>query len=132
MARKFKAFIERPNTRKRPRRHTKSLNKHKKRQVKPYNRQGRKQQLDKYPLRSYIESMKEKIITIKPKGISQKQWSVFILELNLMKRAWKSYGVHMEIKAPGLKSIINWGTKKYGTITEVRRSSKSVQQNQRS
>jgi hypothetical protein len=33
--------------------------------------------------------MKEKIITIKPKGISQKQWSVFILELNLMKRAWK-------------------------------------------
>ena len=76
--------------------------------------------------------MKEKIITIKPKGISQKQLSVFILELNLMKRAWKSYGVHMEIKAPGLKSIINWGTKKYGTITEVRRSSKSVQQNQRS
>ena len=76
--------------------------------------------------------MKEKIITIKPKGISQKQWSVFILELNLMKRAWKSYGVNMEIKAPGLKSIINWGTKKYGTITEVRRSSKSVQQNQRS
>ena len=132
MARKFKAFIERPKPRKRPRRHTKSLNKHKKRQVKSYNRQGRKQQLDKYPLRSYIESMKEKIITIKPKGISQKQWSVFILELNLMKRAWKSYGVHMEIKAPGLKSIINWGTKKYGTITEVRRSSKSVQQNQRS
>ena len=76
--------------------------------------------------------MKEKIITIKPKGISQKQWSVFILELNLMKRAWKSYGVNMEIKAPVLKSIINWGTKKYGTITEVRRSSKSVQQNQRS
>ena len=132
MARKFKAFIERPKPRKRPRRHTKSLNKHKKRQVKSYNRQGRKQQLDKYPLRSYIESMKEKIITIKPKGISQKQWSVFILELNLMKRAWKSYGVHMEIKAPGLKNIINWGTKKYGTITEVRRSSKSVQQNQRS
>ena len=69
MARKFKAFIERPKPRKRPRRHTKSLNKHKKRQVKSYNRQGRKQQLDKYPLRSYIKSMKEKIITIKQKGI---------------------------------------------------------------
>ena len=133
MARKFKAFIERPKPRKRPRRHTKSLNKHKKRQVKSYNRQGRKQQLDKYPLRSYIESMKEKIITIKPKGISQKQWSVFILELNLMKRAWKSYGVHMEIKAPGLKNIINWGTKKYGTAdAKDSRSSSHVEQNQRS
>ena len=29
--------------------------------------------------------MKEKIITIKPKGISQKQWASFLLELNLMK-----------------------------------------------
>jgi hypothetical protein len=37
--------------------------------------------------------MKEKIITIKPKDINQKQWSIFLLELNLMKRAWKSYGV---------------------------------------
>ena len=59
--------------------------------------------------------MKEKIITIKPKGITQKQWSVFLLELNLMKRAWKPYGVNVEIKAPGLKNVINWGTKKYGT-----------------
>ena len=55
--------------------------------------------------------MKEKIITIKPKGITQKQWSVFLLELNLMKRAWKPYGVDVEIKAPGLKNVINWGTK---------------------
>ena len=54
--------------------------------------------------------MKEKIITIKPKGISQKQWASFILELNLMKKAWKSYGVDVEIKAPGLKNIIKWGT----------------------
>ena len=54
--------------------------------------------------------MKEKIITIKPKGISQKQWASFLLELNLMKKAWKSYGVDVEIKAPGLKNIIKWGT----------------------
>ena len=76
--------------------------------------------------------MKEKIITIKPKGITQKQWSNLLLELNLIKKAWKPYGVNVEIKAPGFKNVINWGTKKYGTITEVRRSSKSVQQNQRS
>ena len=43
MARKFKAFVERPKPRKRPGRHTKKLNKHFKRQYKPYNRQGRKQ-----------------------------------------------------------------------------------------
>ena len=65
--------------------------------------------------------MKEKIITIKPKGITQKQWSVFLLELNLMKRAWKPYGVDVEIKAPGLKNVINWGTKKYGTDNSNRR-----------
>ena len=54
--------------------------------------------------------MKEKIITIKPKGISQKQWASFLLELNLMKKAWKPYGVDVDIKAPGLKNIIKWGT----------------------
>ena len=41
--RKFTNFVPRPKPRKRPRRHTKSLNKHKKRSHKPYNRQGRKQ-----------------------------------------------------------------------------------------
>ena len=59
--------------------------------------------------------MKEKIITLRPKGITNKQWSIFLLELNLMKRAWKTYGVNVDISAPGLKRIIDWGTKKYGT-----------------
>ena len=59
--------------------------------------------------------MKEKVITIKPRGVSQKQWSNLLLELNLMKRAWKSYGVDLQISAPGLKNIIKWGTKSYGS-----------------
>ena len=59
--------------------------------------------------------MKEKIITIKPKGISQKQWSILLLELNMMKNAWRPYGVNMEMSAPGLKRIVDWGVKKYGT-----------------
>ena len=59
--------------------------------------------------------MKEKIITIKPKGINQKQWSILLLELNLIKKAWKSYGVDMQLTAPGLKRIIDWGTRRYGT-----------------
>ena len=58
---------------------------------------------------------KEKIITIKPKGISQKQYSAFLLELNIIKRQWKPYGVDMQISAPGLKNIIKWGTKSYGS-----------------
>jgi len=42
MARKFKAFVERPKPRKRPRRHKKNLNKNEKRNFKKYNRQGRR------------------------------------------------------------------------------------------
>ena len=57
--------------------------------------------------------MKEKIITIKPKGISQKQWANLLLELNLMKTAWKSYGVDIQISASGLKNVLKWGTRSY-------------------
>ena len=55
--------------------------------------------------------MKEKVITIKPKGISQKQYSSFLLELNLMKKAWRPYGVNVEISAPGLRKILMFGTR---------------------
>ena len=54
--------------------------------------------------------MKDKIITLTPKGISQKQWSSFLLELNLMKKAWKPFGVNVEIKASGLRNVLKWGT----------------------
>ena len=53
---------------------------------------------------------KERIITIKPKGISQKQYSAFLLELNIMKREWRPYGVDLEIKAPGVRNILRCGT----------------------
>ena len=57
--------------------------------------------------------MKEKVITIKPKGISQKQWSNLLLELNLVKKAWRPYGVDIQISAPGLKNVLKWGTRSY-------------------
>ena len=57
--------------------------------------------------------MKEKVITIKPKGISAKQYSSLLLELNHVKQAWRPYGVDIQINAPGLKSILKWGTKSY-------------------
>jgi hypothetical protein len=63
---------------------------------------------------------KERIITIKPKGISQKQYSAFLLELNIMKRQWKPYGVDVEIKAPGLRNILRWGTNISDTARKTR------------
>ena len=51
-----------------------------------------------------------KTITLNVKGTSQSQWSTFILELNLMKKAWKRYGVEVELKAPSINKIISQGT----------------------
>ena len=54
--------------------------------------------------------MKSKTITIKVKSGSAKQYSNLLLELNLVKKAWRMYGVDMQINAPGLKSVLTWGT----------------------
>ena len=68
-------------------------------------------------------NMKDKIITIKVDGAAQGQWSSLLLELNLMEQAWKSYGVDINLKAPGLKSILNHGTKVNDDTKRNRRSS---------
>ena len=51
--------------------------------------------------------MKEKTITIKVNGAAQGQWSNLLLELNLMKKAWRSYGVNINLHATGLKNNNN-------------------------
>ena len=43
-----------------------------------------------------------KTVTINVEGASQSQWSTFLLELNLMKKAWKRYGVKATLKAPSI------------------------------
>jgi hypothetical protein len=68
--------------------------------------------------------MKEKIIIIKVNGAAQGQWSSLLLELNLMKQAWKSYGVNINIKASGLKNVLNHGTRVNDDTKKVRRVSK--------
>ena len=50
--------------------------------------------------------MSEKKLTLKAKGITQKQWGVLVLELNLIKKAWKSYGVDIDLSGHGIKSIV--------------------------
>ena len=51
-----------------------------------------------------------KTITLNVEGASKSQWSTFILELNLMKKAWKRYGVDATLKAPSINKIIAQGT----------------------
>ena len=62
-----------------------------------------------------------KNIIIKTKGISQRQYSTLLLELNIMKRQWRSYGVDLQISAPSLKKIIALGTSN-GSDTTKRRT----------
>jgi len=72
-----------------------------------------------------------KTVTINVTGASQSQWSTFLLELNLMKKAWRSYGVDAELKAKSIKKIITLGTSNGETLREARRNSKKVQRHQR-
>ncbi len=65
-----------------------------------------------------------KTVTLNVEGISQGQWSTFLLELNLMKKAWKSYGVNVDLKARSIKRIIAQGTSNGETIKKNRRSRK--------
>ena len=51
-----------------------------------------------------------KTISLKVKGTSQSQWSTFVVELKLMKKAWKRYVVEVELVAPNLSKIIKLGT----------------------
>jgi hypothetical protein len=57
--------------------------------------------------------MSEKKIILKATGATQKQWGVLVLELNILKKAWKSYGVDIDLSGHGIKSIVEKGTRIY-------------------
>ena len=54
--------------------------------------------------------MSEKKVTITAKGISQKQWSTLILELNIMRKAWAKFGPEIKLNTSDLNRIISVGT----------------------
>jgi hypothetical protein len=56
--------------------------------------------------------MKE--INIKVNNISQRQWPLLLVELNLVAQNWKRYGPIIDIKAKNFDKIIKWGKKKHG------------------
>ena len=62
--------------------------------------------------------MKEKKVIILAKGASQKQWSVLLLEFNLIKKAWRSLGVDLRITTPGLGRVLSWGNRKHNEPEE--------------
>ena len=53
-----------------------------------------------------------KKVVIQSDNISAKQWSNLILELNLMRKAWKPYA-RIQILGRGVKKIVQNGTKRY-------------------
>jgi len=60
--------------------------------------------------------MKE--INIKVKNISQKQWSLLLIELNLMSKTWRKFGPIIDVKTKGFDKIIKWGKKRHGESEE--------------
>ena len=48
-------------------------------------------------------------ITLNIKGVSSKQYTTLILELNLMAKSWNKFGVNITL--PGKEKIIRWGQK---------------------
>ena len=68
--------------------------------------------LDNSPIITYIYRMKE--VHIKVSNISPKQWANLLLELNLVKSAWKRFGPNLRIKARNFDKIVKWGKRKPG------------------
>ena len=50
-----------------------------------------------------------KKVTISSDNISPKQWSVLLLELNIMKETWRPFA-KLEIQGNEFKKVIKWGT----------------------
>jgi len=55
--------------------------------------------------------------TISCDKISSKQWSVLLVELNLMKESWKSFAT-INIESPGFEKIVRWGKRKHNEKEE--------------
>jgi len=63
---------------------------------------------------SYIYRMKEKIrkVTITSGNITTKQWSLLLIELNLIKKAWSPYAT-LYLSSHGLDKTLKFGARKH-------------------
>ena len=51
-------------------------------------------------------------VTISSDDMTGRQWSVFLIELNLMKQHWGRFA-SMTIEAPDFEKTIRWGKRKH-------------------
>ena len=58
-----------------------------------------------------------KKLTISSNNISPKQWSILLIELNMIKEAWKPFA-KLEIQTPGFDKIVKWGRKRHDESKE--------------
>ena len=53
-----------------------------------------------------------KKLTISSNNISAKQWSVLLIELNMIKESWKPFA-KLDIQTPGFDKTVKWGKKRH-------------------
>jgi len=53
-----------------------------------------------------------KKLTISSENISAKQWSILLIELNMIKDSWKPFA-KLDIQTPGFDKIVKWGKKRH-------------------
>ena len=53
-----------------------------------------------------------KKLTISSTNISAKQWSILLIELNMIKDSWKPFA-KLDIQTPGFDKIVKWGKKRH-------------------
>ena len=58
----------------------------------------------------------EKKLTITSNNITPKQWSILLIELNMIRESWKPFA-KFEIKTSGFDKIIKWGRKRHDEPT---------------
>ena len=56
-------------------------------------------------------------VTISSDNITPKQWSVLLLELNIIKSAWRPFA-KLEVNGNEFKKVVKWGTRKYDAKEE--------------
>ena len=58
-----------------------------------------------------------KKVTISSDDMTSRQWSVFLVELNLMKQHWARFAT-IQIDTPGFDKVIRWGKRKHNEKEE--------------
>ena len=58
-----------------------------------------------------------KKVTISSDDMTGRQWSVFLVELNLMKEHWSRFA-KVKIETPGFEKVIRWGKRKHNEKEE--------------